>query len=76
MTRTPTGTLDAMDGIRWQEQTTRDALAWLPVRNGNKAVTLDRKGFEAGHAQGWRDCLNVLIAQGIITRTDKKMGEF
>lgn len=64
------GRLDIMDGIRWQEQAVKDAFEWLFIK-GTKLTEKERTAYTAGHAQGWRDCLNTLSLHGIVVTFDR-----
>lgn len=49
--------------IDWQKQASEEAVKWAKL-SVNDPVRLT--AFEAGHAQGWRDCISTLKLHGLL----------
>ena len=52
----------------WKQSALADAVAWHRA-NGDKLTEVEFDAFKAGFAEGWRQLLRSLVAQGYITRT-------
>jgi len=71
-----TGSLDAMDGIRWGEQALSDALGWQ-LANGHAAPgSTQEAAFRAGFQDGWRQALSTLKLHGVIATFDRPASDW